>query len=149
MRRMFQLALTAAAFAVAFVANTGHASADDFNYDEYRQAMKAFTPVIRGWMGEVEAYASAAKAKPEVLKDAALAELAARGRTIAGDLAGTATPGTHADEHEALTSAIAEIAAAADAAHAADGAAFESLIADDMKAGRTNLRTIFSYAIRR
>lgn len=149
MRRMFQLALTAAAVAVALVANAGHASADDFDYDAYRQSMKAFGPVIRGWMSEVEAYGVAAKAKPELLQDTALAELAARGHSIAGDLAGTAAPGTQADAHAALTAAIEAIAGAADAAAGTDGATFERAISDDLSTGRSTLRSIFSYAIRR
>lgn len=147
MRRMFQTVLAASAVAVALVANANHASANDF--DTYRDSMKSFSPVIQDWLGEVEAYGAAARIKPEIVQDAELADLAARGYSIAGDLAGTAAPGTYAEKHAALTAAIEALAKAADEADANDGAKFAGAIADDLGTARTALRDIFSYAVRR
>lgn len=146
MRRLFQTVLAASTVAVALVANANHASANDF--DTYRESMKGFSPVIQGWLDEVDVYAAAAQIKPEIVQDAELADLAARGRSLVGDLAGTAAPGTHADQHAALTAAIEAIATAADDAPTADGALFAGAIADDMSTARTALRSIFSYALR-
>jgi len=147
MRRLLQTAFAVSAVAVALVANADRAAADDFT--EYRRAMKDFGPVINDWLGEVDAYSAAAKSKPEILQDAALSDLAARGHSIAGDLVGTVAPGTYADSHATLTAAIEALASAADDAPAADGSAFASAIADDMSAARTALRDIYSYAVRR
>jgi len=147
MRRFLQTLAATTAVAFAFAATTGHASADSI--DDYRSAMKSFSPVISSWLAEVEDAGIAAQAKPEVLQGAAMDEFAARGHAIAGDLAGTQAPGTYAEQHAALTAAVEALAAAADDAPNAEPAAFGERVADELSAARTALRDIFSYAVRR
>lgn len=146
MRRLMQFAAAALTLSAIFISRANHASAD--SVDTYKQSMRSFAPVINGWLDDVEGYAAAAQAKPELLKDAALAELAARGTGIVGDLAGTEAPGTYADAHSGLIDAITALAVAAQAAPNGDARAFADGIADNLTAAKSELRTIFSYALR-
>jgi len=146
MRRTMQFAATALTLSTLFLAHANQASADAA--DTYPRAMRSFAPAIHGWLGEVEDYASAANAKPELLKDAALAELASRGQSIVGDLAGTEVPGTYAAAHAGLIDAIASVSAAAEAAPYGDARAFADSIADPLEKAEHHLRRIRSYALR-
>lgn len=146
MRHMLQLATAALTITALFLGRSTAASAD--GVDAYPQAMRAFVPVIRGWIDEVEQVAEAAQVKPEILQDEALAELAARGRSIAGDLAGTEAPGTHAQAHAALVEAIDALAGAAETAAHGDPRVFADAVAEPAEAAARSLRRIQSYALR-
>lgn len=88
MRRMW---MTAFLTAVAFAAHTNAAHADT-DLREYKEAMRAFAPVIAAWTAEAKSFGDAALTKPELVCTAEATEMARRGDSIADDLAGTAAP---------------------------------------------------------
>jgi len=99
--------------------------------DTYREAMKPFLPVIEAWADDVDGLAHAAVAKPELACSAEMADLAARGGYMSGDLAGTDAPDALAAAHATLTAAVADlgaVAASACADPAATGAEVEAQV---------------------
>lgn len=86
------------------------------SFENYLSAMKDFMPVIAGWTDEVRELASAAGTKPELASGDTIAALAKRGRSIAGDLAGTAeqAPAAMRPSHDKLVAAIEGASAAAE-----------------------------------
>lgn len=146
MRRTMQLATAALTGTALFLGHAAPASADAV--DTYPQAMRGFAPVIHGWIDEVADTAAAAQAKPEILAGDALRDLAARGRSIAGDLAGTEAPATYAAAHANLIAAVESLVAAAEAAPHADPRAFAAAVDATAPEAKRHLRHIQSYALR-
>lgn len=146
MRRM-QVLATLFATAALFAGQATTAAAD--TPEEYAAAMRSFAPTVAEWVREVEGVAAAAQAKPEVLRSAELTELAARGFSIAGDLAGTQAPGTYAEAHDALTMAVTALAEATEAAPGGDAIAFAAAVEPHAVVAERSLRRILSYAVRR
>ena len=87
------------------------------SFDAYLNAMKDFMPVITGWKDELRQLSEATRTKPEMGSGDAIASLARRGRSIAGDLAGTAgqAPAAMRPAHDKLVAAVEGASAAAEA----------------------------------
>lgn len=105
MRRMLTTAVLTAA---ALVAST-HAAHADSGVIQYKDAMRGFTPVISAYADESRAFGDVAATKPELACTVEATELAKRGRSMVGDLAGTAAPQAIAAAQADLGDAVAEI----------------------------------------
>ena len=145
--RRFMMTLTAMTVAATTLFLTANvASADEI--DDYRDAMRSFSPVIQDWVAEVDEAAEASLAKPELLTSDELAHMAMRGQRIARDLEGTMAPGALADAQAELVTALNDLAAAALAAGDASPEAFVNAIAEPQAVAEAKLRQINALVLR-
>ena len=145
MRRLIQTFALTAVLSAAFVATAAHASADEI--DTYRDAMRDFAPVITDWTNDVDSLASASVAKPELVCSAEIADLAARGNSMAEDLAGTVAPAALAAQHSRLANAVDAISVMSATACGAP-ITLTAAIDHDLSEARAALVWIRHYTIR-